>query len=127
MSRAIDDLLDVLMAKGHKYGSIADPYANYRAAQRLGVDAVISCLVRLEEKVTRIELMNLPVHGGWGDDDGQRLRAELQDVAGHAIKAMELLDERDRLDEAGPWEASEDAEPNPPGRRGLRSLFGGGS
>ena len=48
------EMLRIHISKSNDYGTGADPYANYSAAQSIGVPAWKSCFVRALEKVQRL-------------------------------------------------------------------------
>ena len=48
------EMLAIHVAKSHDYGTGADPYANYSAAESIGVPAWKSCFVRALEKIQRL-------------------------------------------------------------------------
>ena len=89
---AFDALLSEIAAlhdsKNHDYAPDADPLANLRRAERLGVEPFKGVLVRLTDKWARIEQLasgKTPKH--------ESLRDSLIDNAVYSLLAVILLDE----------------------------------
>lgn len=100
MSRALDELLSILTARGQQYGTPEDPRANLNGARLFGVDPVIGCLVRGNDKWVRVQNLSRERHPDGtilihNQEHLRQLRDNLIDIAGYAIKAVEILDERD--------------------------------
>lgn len=75
--------------KGNDYGSDSDYLENLRAVERFGIDAWLGCLIRMNDKMVRLQ--NLA--------KGKELKNEsaqdsLRDIAAYAILALILMDEK---------------------------------
>jgi len=97
-SRAIEDLLKTLEARGGQYGQPDDDKANLRGALRVGADPIVGTYIRANDKHIRVQNLLLAA-GSPGiltitPENRAQLRDNLLDIAGYAIKGMELLDER---------------------------------
>lgn len=84
----LSEMLKLHISKSHDYGTGRDPYANYRAAEQIGVSAWKSCFIRGLEKVQRIA----------NAASGKRLNHEsaensFLDLANHVVIAKVLYDE----------------------------------
>lgn len=97
-SKAVQDLLEVVTARGAQYGSPSDDKANLRGALDFGVDPIVGASIRANDKWIRLK--NLLRER---DEDGHviirdrahylQTRDQYLDIAGYSIKCMELLDE----------------------------------
>lgn len=86
--KVLSEMLKLHISKSHDYGTGRDPYANYRAAEQIGVSAWKSCFIRGLEKVQRIA----------NAASGKRLNHEsaensFLDLANHVVIAKVLYDE----------------------------------
>ena len=84
----LSEMLKLHISKSSDYGTGADIYANYRAAEQIGVSAWKSCFIRGLEKVQRIA----------NAANGKRLNHEsaensFLDLANHVVIAKVLYDE----------------------------------
>jgi len=84
----LSEMLKLHISKSNDYGTNRDPYANYRAAEQIGVSAWKSCFIRGLEKVQRIA----------NAASGKRLNHEsaensFLDLANHIVIAKVLYDE----------------------------------
>jgi hypothetical protein len=93
IAAGLQELDTLISAKNEGYAGASpeDPWANYRSAERLGLTALDSVMLRLAEKRNRSEV--LYSHRGT-DRVGEGLRETLMDTAGIALIAVALLDER---------------------------------
>ena len=55
LRRELDAMWELHVQKGQDYASDTDPFANYNRAAKLGVPGFMSALIRLGEKMSRIE------------------------------------------------------------------------
>jgi len=84
----LSEMLKLHISKSNDYGTNRDPYANYRAAEQIGVSAWKSCFIRGLEKVQRIA----------NAASGKVLNHEsaensFLDLANHVVIAKVLYDE----------------------------------
>jgi len=84
----LSEMLKLHISKSSDYGTNRDPYANYRAAEQIGVSAWKSCFIRGLEKVQRIA----------NAASGKKLNHEsaensFLDLANHVVIAKVLYDE----------------------------------
>lgn len=84
----LSEMLKIHISKSHDYGTGIDPYANYRAAEQVGIPAWKSCFIRGLEKIQRIA----------NAASGKRLNHEsvddsFLDLANHIVIAKVLYDE----------------------------------
>jgi len=84
----LSEMLKLHISKSNDYGTNRDLYANYRAAEQIGVAAWKSCFIRGLEKVQRIA----------NAASGKRLNHEsaensFLDLANHVVIAKVLYDE----------------------------------
>jgi hypothetical protein len=86
------DLLTTHKNEGYAGRNPVDPWANYRSAERWGLTALDSALLRFAEKHNRAAV--LYSHNGV-DRVGEGLRETLMDAAAIALIAVALLDEED--------------------------------
>lgn len=70
------------------YGRRDDPFANVRASEEWGVPAWIGSLIRLNDKVRRLQALSLSGHL-WNESAEDSLR----DIAVYAVIALVLLEE----------------------------------
>jgi hypothetical protein len=85
----LDALVDA-KNEGYAGHGAPDPWANYRSAERLGLTALDSAMLRLAEKRSRSEVL---YSGRGADRVGESLRETLMDSAAIALIAVALLDE----------------------------------
>lgn len=79
------------------YGSVEDPFANVRATEKWGFPAWVGALVRLNDKVHRLQSLvkNGKLHNESAEDS-------MRDIAVYALIALVL------------WEQDREAEKKPP-------------
>lgn len=85
------EMLRVHIAKSHDYGTGEDIYANYTAAEEIGVPAWKSCFVRALEKVQRLK-------GAFGGKvlKNENIQDSLIDLANQIVITKVLLDREDK-------------------------------
>jgi len=99
MSMTRDELLElhkylccqartVMEAKNHDYTCDGDPFANFRASECLGVDPVISILVRTIDKLQRIRTF---VTCGELRVKGEGVKNSIVDIINYAVLAAGLI------------------------------------
>ena len=85
----LDELWALHRSKGGDYGTKGDNFANYHRAIRLGVRPSLSVMLRMAEKVSRLESMvatgRTPNH--------ESVQDNLRDIAAQALIALILLAE----------------------------------
>ena len=85
----LDDMRAMHIAKSADYGTNADVYANYRRAERLGVDPALGIALRMEDKMARIEN-----YFKGGTLTCESVFDALMDLAGYALGAIVILQEK---------------------------------
>lgn len=84
----LDELAEFQAGKQQKYSNGEDPFANYRKSEAWGVPAWVACMVRVEDKVSRLQnLANGVDLGEEGAYDAFR------DIAVGALNALILWEE----------------------------------
>lgn len=76
------------LSKQEGYGTVEDPFSNLRASEKLGIPAWKGALVRLNDKIARLNnyaLYETLPHEGVSDN--------FKDAASYAILALVLLEE----------------------------------
>ena len=71
------------------YGTDKDPYANYRAAVNAGFTALDSIVIRLNEKLTRLN----NIYARTRPADMEKVAAELKDISACALIGWMLAEE----------------------------------
>lgn len=84
----LDKMREIHIAKSADYGADADPFANYRRAERLGLNTSQGILLRMEDKMARIETW---ANGGELKNEG--VIDSLMDLASYALCAVVLIEE----------------------------------
>ena len=82
------DILQLHAKKQNDYGSNNDPFANVRASSAFGVPAWIGALIRLNDKVTRLQ--NFARHKVLKNESAED---SMMDIAVYALIAMILYRE----------------------------------
>lgn len=77
--------------KNHDYATVEDPFKNFRAGECIGVPAYKLALLRLLEKMARVE--NLEAKGGV-DASGEAVEDTLLDIAVLALIVSALREEQ---------------------------------
>ena len=86
----VEEMKDIHIRKNAGYGGKDDPWKNFRGAERLGSTALIGCLMRLEDKIARIEsLIQCPQN----DQVGESILDSLKDAANYCVIACCLYEE----------------------------------
>jgi hypothetical protein len=83
------EMLTIHISKSHDYGTGANPYANYSAAESIGVPAWKSCFIRALEKVQRLT----NAFGG-KELKNESVTDSLLDLANQVVIAKVLWDTR---------------------------------
>ena len=91
--KVLSAMLKLHISKSNDYGTGADPYANYSAAEQIGVPAWKSCFIRGLEKIQRIA----------NAASGKKLNHEsaensFLDLANHVVIAYILYQRNDNGD-----------------------------
>lgn len=89
ISSILDQMKNVLTAKGHDYGSNTDRWSNFREAERLGIKPVEGAMVRLTDKYCRL----FEVYKKGNKVAGETLNDTLRDFIGYSVIIMCLLHE----------------------------------
>ena len=74
--------------KQQDYGTDADPFANVRAAEEFGVPAWLGCLIRMNDKMTRLK--NFAKKGSLSNES---VEDSLRDLAVYSLIALLLYRE----------------------------------
>jgi hypothetical protein len=88
-----DDILEEMSKlhnkKGLDYGAVNDPYANVRGSTAFGIDAWVGALVRLNDKIVRLQsfIRN-------GKLANESVEDSIQDIAVYAVIMRILYDEQ---------------------------------
>lgn len=88
----LDEIREMHLSKSHDYG-FRDPLANLRAAEELGIRPWIGCLLRANDKVTRIKSFIQS-----GTLKNESVEDSLLDIASYALLALRLLREDARAE-----------------------------
>ena len=89
LDKIVLELIELRSKKSHDYGSNGDPMANLRAATEIGLSPVIGVVLRMADKWFRIR--------SWANGNklvNDSVRDDFIDIAGYALRAVELLDEQ---------------------------------
>lgn len=90
------DLLEKMkglhIAKNAGYsGDSLDRWANFRLSEKFGVSAFVGCLVRMSDKVIRVQ--NL-VKNPSNEKVGENIKDTLMDLASYALIAICLMEDK---------------------------------
>lgn len=85
--RLLDELRELHLSKSHDYG-FKDPLANLRAAEEFGIPPWVGCLLRANDKVTRIKSFIQS-----GTLKHESVEDSLMDIAAYALLALVLVRE----------------------------------
>jgi hypothetical protein len=90
---AVEEVRQIHLSKSEDYGSMTDPLANIRNGARfVGIEPWRGCMVRLSDKVTRLETFNRT-----GKLRHETVEDTLIDLAAYALLALTLYrEEHDR-------------------------------
>jgi hypothetical protein len=90
---AVEEVRAIHLSKSEDYGSMTDPLANIRNGARfVGIEPWRGCMVRLSDKVTRLETFNRT-----GKLRHETVEDTLIDLAAYALLALTLYrEENDR-------------------------------
>ena len=90
---AVEEVRQIHLSKSEDYGSAVDPLANIRNGARfVGIEPWRGCMVRLSDKVTRLETFNRT-----GKLRHETVEDTLIDLAAYALLALTLYrEENDR-------------------------------
>jgi len=90
---AVEEVRQIHLSKSEDYGSMTDPLANIRNGARfVGIEPWRGCMVRLSDKVTRLETFNRT-----GKLRHETVEDTLIDLAAYALLALTLYrEENDR-------------------------------
>lgn len=77
----LEHAFDLHVRKVVGYGKADDAWANFRRVADMGLDPVVGIVVRMNDKMSRIN--NLVASGGDADLIGEGLDSELEDMAGY--------------------------------------------
>jgi hypothetical protein len=83
----IDEIASLHESKSHDYG-FRDPFANLRAAEEFGIEPWVGCLLRANDKITRIKSFLQS-----GELKHESVQDSLRDIAVYALMAAVLLEE----------------------------------
>lgn len=78
--------------KQQDYGTEADPFANVRAAEDFGVPAWLGCLIRMNDKMTRLKTFAKK-----GSLSNESVEDSLRDLAVYSLIALCLYKEEDAV------------------------------
>lgn len=78
-------------AKSADYGESNDPLGNMHASSRIGIDPFVGALVRMQDKMARIE--SLVKKGGIGEVKTESMVDTLKDLAAYSYLAIILWEE----------------------------------
>jgi hypothetical protein len=94
----LDAIAAIHAAKNQDYAEGSDPLLNFGAVKRLGVDAFTGILIRIEDKISRIESFARRGHFMVGDES---LEDTLMDLANYALLAIVVRrEEREKVAKA---------------------------
>ena len=85
--RVLERMREMHIEKSHDYG-FRDPLANLRAAEELGIQPWVGCILRANDKVTRIKSFLQS-----GQLKNESVQDSLMDIAAYAILALVLFEE----------------------------------
>lgn len=105
----VEEIRELHLRKSKDYGNskTGDPLANLRAAARFGVDPWLGAVVRLNDKITRIE--SFVTNGKLANES---LQDSLMDIAVYGILALILF--REKLAQEKPEDQQTQAQPQEP-------------
>ncbi len=87
----LEEIAALHSKKNHDYATEADPFSNFRRAERLGIPAWNGVLARMTDKWSRIEQLT-----SGKDPKNESLRDSLMDNAVYSLIAVVMLDGEDR-------------------------------
>lgn len=88
----LTEIADIFGRKNADYGGNADPFANFREAEKLGVSAFLGCLVRMGDKWSRIQTLVAKGEANRAVMD-ESLADTLRDLATYSLIAICLYEE----------------------------------
>lgn len=91
----LEHAFDLHVRKVVGYGTSDDAWANFRRVSQMGISPVVGIIVRLNDKMSRIN--NLVASGGRADLIGEGLDRELEDMAGYSHIARCMIKEEARV------------------------------